>query len=817
MGMSSVWSMGFEEKSLTPRVKHHVGVLVPPRSTVSSFRLAFVSLLLVFVQTVDGYTGEPRSLTSTRFNPSKNAKGNVAFVAYDRAFDHDPDATVDSYAELTEQEKDFWRRHSSDGSLATKINVSISNTLTQQMTIEIKLVGFDAEGAHGIRIGEREFAPYLESLDAAIEQRVLRGDALSFGKQLDEYSANNNSDDQNTLVSSLGINTKFHFHVTQASKSLNTAIERVIGESRKERDDDDDSSQKTFTVDASTVNNFIAEDRHRSSASYVMYVLNPEVGGDDEVEYAYTYGKSVGSCPGASWVDADRFMWIDLTSARSVEYGASSKLNTHRGDFILDGGVTPGVLPVISKQHAKYPHLVIPGIVAIIKRACVTLFAPGMDHGGDFDFAKDFDTILSEAFDPPKGLFADTITVNILRISDRSIDDENALRKALQIPEMEKTINAALSDGNGRDGKKKVSFVVTDVSFDNCVTCAESLLKATKDVTADDARTSITNQKKCVDSLELRKVLHSKRKDTKNEIGFDVFPGDENNKKSIPVILFDLSSKGNSFKLLDNVDSVVSLPEMVVGIRTSDVHFDHWPTTGTRCGRTRHGMSEKRKRNPNDISKALFAAILQTGWAIIPTHLYWSEAKNRIAVDRLFTTGNDPFGEVALGRSVGQKLPFHVSDALRRNELFQSLAWNVRVARRIVKGLSVIKNGDVFGNDYVNRLEFNGRWNSARYKLQKSLSVSGMGDFQRASWFAKSANVDIAECARFFFEAKENIKVDSSQSDCSDDDNVVWETVKAMVVAFIGVAVLVGIANMVWKINGGSQGGYLKQRLKKQF
>ena len=123
----------------------------------------------------------------------------------------------------------------------------------------------------------------------------------------------------------------------------------------------------------------------------------------------------------------------------------------------------------------------------------------------------------------------------------------------------------------------------------------------------------------------------------------------------------------------------------------------------------------------------------------------------------------------------------------------------------------------MFGNDYVNRLEFNGRWNSARYKLQKSLSVSGMGDFQRASWFAKSANVDIAECARFFFEAKENIKVDSSQSDCSDDDNVVWETVKAMVVAFIGVAVLVGIANMVWKINGGSQGGYLKQRLKKQF
>ena len=45
---------------------------------------------------------------------------------------------------------------------------------TRSVTVEVKLVGFDGDGNERVRLGERDFAPYLDALRADVRAHALR-------------------------------------------------------------------------------------------------------------------------------------------------------------------------------------------------------------------------------------------------------------------------------------------------------------------------------------------------------------------------------------------------------------------------------------------------------------------------------------------------------------------------------------------------------------------------------------------------------------------------------------------------------------------
>ena len=97
---------------------------------------------------------------------------HAARAALDRAADEDPLAKGDSYASLSESHKDVFRRHSSTRTLEEKTE-SLEAPIVRHATVEVRLVGFDGDGVAGVRLTERDFAPYLDALRADVPHVAL--------------------------------------------------------------------------------------------------------------------------------------------------------------------------------------------------------------------------------------------------------------------------------------------------------------------------------------------------------------------------------------------------------------------------------------------------------------------------------------------------------------------------------------------------------------------------------------------------------------------------------------------------------------------
>ena len=83
---------------------------------------------------------------------------HAARAALDNAAVSDPLARDDSYASLSETHKDVFRRHSATQTLREKADF-IKAPIVRHATVEVRLVGFDGDGAEGVRLTERDFTP----------------------------------------------------------------------------------------------------------------------------------------------------------------------------------------------------------------------------------------------------------------------------------------------------------------------------------------------------------------------------------------------------------------------------------------------------------------------------------------------------------------------------------------------------------------------------------------------------------------------------------------------------------------------------------
>ena len=293
-------------------------------------------------------------------------QGHGAKATLDRAADDDPGATRDSYAELSDRDKEYFRR-APLGTLEDKRR-RLREPAVHTVTVEVRLVGFDGDGAHAVRLGDRDFAPYLDALRSDVVARILHDDPPAGrdvsrrvrADSLDGVAA----DDENDASRALPITTRFYFHVTRASPKLNAAVEAAIRDAIASKSgssgslDDSLDPASPALVPHEAVDDVLAQDHRRSSSAYTVYLLNPNPPGDRPYAYSYRAARSPAGqrgregqpgCPGQLWVSSERRVWFDLTAGPS-SYGP------RRGGE----GASLGALPRVRAAHADVPSALVP-------------------------------------------------------------------------------------------------------------------------------------------------------------------------------------------------------------------------------------------------------------------------------------------------------------------------------------------------------------------------------------------------------------------------------------------------------------------------
>lgn len=736
---------------------------------------------------------------------------HAARAALDRAADEDPLAKSDSYASLSESHKDVFRRHSSTRTLEEKTE-SLEAPIVRHATVEVRLVGFDGDGVAGVRLTERDFAPYLDALRADVPHV-----ALASPDDDDE------DDGDDGRIAPGPITTRFRFHVTRASRRLCAKIAAAIDDAI-ERADATRGSLASATVESSAVtaiphdvvDAIIAGDRASAAdaGTHVLYVLNPApkaytspISGARAYAYAYDsavgrsppgvhvggssggwVGASASGCVGQLWTGDDsvsnvsvangRYAWFDLT-AGPVSYGPSDG---------GEGAVHAGSFPRVRAAHRRRPDQLAVAIAGLLRRASNQLLAPPAAHAVAPKVWRETTVKIVRVTDMPRGNDGRVPPLGIREI-------ESALRKA-----------AAMRVGKvgGDDDDAAVHVTETEVGVGSCSLCVAAMhraLKATarssdpgsnpgpggvtdtyagaeedgeggRVLNLDVGRPAGGTHREFVDAAELRYWLSAFRARIADEIEMDLgdrYNGDDgDNRRVIPVFLFDLA-RTEALLLEPGRESVAAFPDMVVAVRTrspsqisSMIQCQDLPV-----------LTE-----PADVHRALLGAVLTSGWGVAPTRLTWSESRGSVARDDAFDVGNSPFGALSpVGRR--GRLSFAASDAAKRHAIL-AIVQDARVrAAGVLTALKGARDGQGAMTGGAG-LEFDGRWASMSRKHERALAAEAMHDHARARHFAMSANVDLEALTKLALDAAGKLE---ARLECFEEakgsEGLVWRVLSA--------------------------------------
>ena len=720
----------------------------------------------------------------------------------------DPLGRLDAYASLSEKEKDAWRaagrraraaRGGGRRAFEEKIE-RWDRAETRSVTVEVKLVGFDGDGNERVRLGERDFAPYLDALRAEVRAHALRvpfdddddddgGGGGGGGGGRDRRDRRDR--DHHDHNHSLPIATSFYFHVTKAPKTLasdvHAAIDRAAASAKGAKTTGWSRAHDAMVAIPHAVADALirADHARASAAAFTLYVMNPRTLSSGKL-YAYTYDEeggadggaddvgNVGACPGQLYVADRRYAWIDLT-AGPTSYGPA------------DGGEGAAwmTLPRVTEAHRARPAALVVPLLGALRRACDHLFAPALDRAPSAQW--------------------DETEIAILRVTD--VPNGNADRAPrVDADAMTRLFNrragARDREGRGAEGgstastKTKTTVTDREVSVGDCASCAAAMYRALKASArhagapsgttggfgiGDDrgtvaAKYASGRHREFLDAAELRYWLRAFRgrieAETRATLGApgsgEILETDKSGRlrrgenarrrrrRVVPVFLFDLVR--SEPLLFDGARRAVAFSDMVVAVRTLA------PTLPA-------SSSCEGKRvlfEPSDVRAPLTAAILRTAFGVAPTHLTWSESANDVVRDYLFGVGNDPFGDLS-GGGARRTLPFHVADAMERNAVFGSIARSVRDATRVLRAVEKLRwRGDdrEVRDDPERRLlpsardrdEYDARWAVVGYKRTRALASAAMHAHADAMYHAESMARDVEAIVAIVKRASEKLE-----------------------------------------------------------
>ncbi|GBG71469.1 hypothetical protein CBR_g8886 [Chara braunii] len=255
--------------------------------------------------------------------------------------DTDPFGETDSFESLPEKEKQRWARKS----MATVDDKQMGlDQLPVNFHVEIKLVGFNGEGRHPVKVREADLDKYLRSLRLHEYITVIQGS-----------------------VHSLHVKTNLIFQVVKGAKELTTEIEDAVRAAVTRVGGS--GAHSVAQIHYSTVENIIQRDVDLNRPVFSIYLLNlPQQG----YSYAYYYTKEAATattCMGAHWMGKGRYLWIDLSAGPPL-YGPRLA-----GDGFVGEGTIPRVVEYPVSHHST---ALLADLAALVGKAAMHLFNPSI-------------------------------------------------------------------------------------------------------------------------------------------------------------------------------------------------------------------------------------------------------------------------------------------------------------------------------------------------------------------------------------------------------------------------------------------------------
>lgn len=197
---------------------------------------------------------------------------------------------------------------------------------------------------------------------------------------------------------------------------------------------------------------------------------------------------------------------------------------------------------------------------------------------------------------------------------------------------------------------------------------------------------------------------------------------------TVPVFLWHLDS--DEMVLLDRKDQAVSFPDMVIAVQTRA-----GPGTADFACNGEHVPIR-----PDDPSRAAVAAVLQTAWAVAPTHVHFSGKSNKSETSYVWSAAPTPFGPFYSGPA--GRVGFALADAARRNLVYAALQASLAPARESLAGFALLgkRLDDVLHPEEA--AHWTRRWNLMKFKMQRVATYLSLLNFDTALYYAASLRHD---------------------------------------------------------------------------
>lgn len=543
-------------------------------------------------------------------------------------------AEKDVYSSLALPMRSAWKKH--DGK---SINQTLEALLhvPVDLTVHVKLVGFDGDGNGGVHVSDVEALRYLRALKLDLGTFVVEPEPQV-----------------------LAVQPRLHFVVSRPHPTFLQRLQAVLHSAAAA------FQQKAMAANSggkasnpvgsvvlahSVVDDVLATEVAAAgpgSPAFTLFIINPSP--PPAIDYTYTYeeppadpslpvySRQFMSCPGPLWVSTSRpYAWIDL-SAGPLAYGP---LRAGQGQVFVHS-----VPHVAHFKERAVATAMAPELAALAASAVQHLAWPPIQHNSVAAYQ--------------------SVEVRVMHIHD-----------TLQVPRSgvnAEAIKAALAPtlAGAIDVDVKESFI----SFAQCDVCVAAYTSAVRVRTKRaDGNAVVASSGQLLDRL----VLHAALREYGEVIlAYAGVQGPSHNdlqsgrRRLLPVYVLNLSTKEEAL-LLDGHLQAAAFSDMVVAVVTQAKPA----SSGFSCHH-QHVVLQ-----PTDATRAVLGAILQSGFGVAHTSQRYHPASG-VSWNHLWALGATPFGPLSALPHLSAPL---VAAPLRNLALLE-MDKNLQRLGRVLKGFA---------------------------------------------------------------------------------------------------------------------------------
>jgi len=210
---------------------------------------------------------------------------------------------------------------------------------------------------------------------------------------------------------------------------------------------------------------------------------------------------------------------------------------------------------------------------------------------------------------------------------------------------------------------------------------------------------------------------------------------------SIPIFLFDFDD--SDLYLLDKQHQALSFPDMVIAVQAKTRSFD----TEFTCD------GQSLDIYPQDATRSVLAATLQTVWGVAPTNQRWSSIHGKPEENYLWSLGNTPFGSF----SNSLTLSFSQHDAASKGVLYTELHNILEEVNGLFAHFSEYDKTVAEVLSASDHLQFTRRWNIFQYKLGEARKYLSLQKFESSFLFVQSLQHDVTALHKLIHLAGKNL------------------------------------------------------------